>query len=365
MGTPVKISQLPAASAAAAADEVAGVQSSVTVRFTFTQIKNWIWSIFTAKGDIAAATASGTVSRLAVGSDGQALKAASGQTTGLLWSADWQVSYNHVLAGPTAARTFTAPDSNTSVLKSDYCHVLSGPTAIRTYTLPDYDGAIPNGALRNLRVYTATDTWTKPTGLKRVKVTVVGGGGGSGGVAASGAGASGAAAGGGGGGAAIKLIEAASLGGTETVTIGAGGTAGTAGDNHDAGTGGTSSFGAHCSATGGIGGDSADVANTDGYGTTGSGGTGGVGSSGDINIRGGAGTDSARYGVVNQAVGGTGGDSILGGGSRSTGTAAASTAAVAGGVYGGGAAGGASGASQSALAGAAGGAGVIIVEEFY
>lgn len=43
-------------------------------------------SILTTKGDIAAATAASTWARLGVGTDGQYLKADSGESTGLLWS---------------------------------------------------------------------------------------------------------------------------------------------------------------------------------------------------------------------------------------------------------------------------------------
>ena len=44
-------------------------------------------STMTAKGDILTATAANTLARLAVGSDGQVLTAASGEATGLSWSA--------------------------------------------------------------------------------------------------------------------------------------------------------------------------------------------------------------------------------------------------------------------------------------
>jgi hypothetical protein len=45
-------------------------------------------STFTTKGDIVAATAASTISRLGVGSNGQILKANSAESTGLVWSSD-------------------------------------------------------------------------------------------------------------------------------------------------------------------------------------------------------------------------------------------------------------------------------------
>lgn len=179
----------------------------------------------------------------------------------------------------------------------------------------------------NMQVFTSSGTYSKPAGLKRIKVTVVGGGGGSGG-AGSGPGAFGN--GGGGGGAAVKLIEEASLASGETVTVGAGGAATAAG--------GTSSFGAFCSATGGAGGtDSGAVSSA-----------GGVGSGGDLNANGGSGI--ARFG----------GASILGG---SVPPPADNTNGVAGKAYGGGSSGPYSGTGV-VLTGAAGAAGIVIVEEF-
>ena len=56
------------------------------------------------------------------------------------------------------------------------------------------------------------------------------------------------------GGTSIKLIDGASVGATETVTIGTGGTGGVG--MNDGTAGGTSSFGSHCSVTGGGGGGS-------------------------------------------------------------------------------------------------------------
>jgi hypothetical protein len=59
--------------------------------------------IVDAKGDIIAATAADVVSRLGVGSDGQVLTAASGQTTGLQWATPAAASNSITLLGSVAA----------------------------------------------------------------------------------------------------------------------------------------------------------------------------------------------------------------------------------------------------------------------
>jgi hypothetical protein len=112
------------------------------------------------------------------------------------------------------------------------------------------------------RYYTANATWTKPTiadnGIvpKYVEVWVQGAGGGGGGAAASG----GATppnvmvgAGGGGGAYSHKVYNAADLGATVGITIGARGTAGPGTPGTPGGTGAQSSFGAQ-TALGGTGG---------------------------------------------------------------------------------------------------------------
>ena len=204
----------------------------------------------------------------------------------------------------------------------------------------------------NMQVFTSPATWTKPDGLRYIKVTVVGGGGGGGGtrgVAPPAANTYGSG-GGGGGGTGIKYIPAPTIPGPVVVTRGAGGAGGVqppaAGATAGA-AGGTSSFGSFVSATGGA----------IQPGTEYTGAVGGVGSNGDINIKGGGGqgatiSPGADYGQQ-------GGSSTMGGGGASgPGTGGA------GGLYGGGG-GGARAPSTTAYAGGAGANGIVIVEEFY
>lgn len=214
-------------------------------------------------------------------------------------------------------------------------------------------------------------TWTKPTNLKWIKVELWAGGGGGGSYANAG--------GGGGGAYNTKIIDVASLGATETVTIGAGGARGN--------DGGKSSFGTHCEAYGGGkgsgasnsygggGGGQLSVGISEGAGGSPVGGAGGNVSVGGESYAGGggssnsSGTGGKSYygGGGGGGYGGTGGASVYGGGGGGGESGGAGGTSIFGGAGGAGTGTGVAGSVPGGGGGgeAAGGNGRVIVYEFY
>lgn len=205
-------------------------------------------------------------------------------------------------------------------------------------------------ASTDVQNFVADGTWTKPTNAKAVKVIAIGGGGGGGGVGTGGNNF----AGGGGGGAGIEaMFDAADLGSTESITVGASGAGGTAGSNPGA-AGGNSSFGSWLTAYGGGGGAGAAS------GTNGGGGGGGSTSAGTSvtsttggaggGLQGGAAGATSIFGGGGGGSSAVGGESIHGGGG---GGGASAGAQCAGGnsIYGGG--GGGNGATTGGVGGTA------------
>lgn len=211
------------------------------------------------------------------------------------------------------------------------------------------------------------NTWTKPTGLSFVDVTVGGGGGGSGGaLACPGANESSMGGGGGGGATGRVRIAAATLPSTVTVTVGAGGTAGAATAGVAGGTGGLSSFGGFLSANGGLGGicraNSAIMHGVEG-------GNGAITIGGTLTglAHGGSAGGTGWGGNNGLGISGHGGSSHMGGGGRGQRTSAAGQGltGVAGRIYGGGAGGSVNSEGAAARTGAVGAQGVVFVEEYY
>jgi hypothetical protein len=242
---------------------------------------------------------------------------------------------NVIIGNGTSAVKFVAPGTTGNVLTSNGTAWLSQ--------------AIAAGGDYIMQVYTSSTTWTKPAGLKAVKVTLVGAGGnGSAGagvpdpcgpvIAKSGGN-------GGGGGAAIEYLDAPAIPGPVTVTVG------TAPSK-------TSSFGPFLSATGGTNGVAAPAS------APGASATGGTGSGGQINL-----TGDTGYGLGRDPQGSGGSWGGMGAGGFSTrrfnppspGPNATVKNGTAGDVYG---AGGVGGHGAGGAAGN-GGAGIVIVEEFY
>lgn len=273
----------------------------------------------------------------------------------------------------------------------------------------------------DVQVFTAAGTWNKPTGAKTVQVITIGAGGG-GGSGRRGAAATIRAGGGGGGAGGLNTItfNAAAVGATMAVTVGAGGTGGAAQatnntDGNPGTTGGSGTFGnlifvrAGAGGSGGTAGATAggaggqgvefgpDGANANASGgagvsgnavnifSPGAGGSGGGISAADAASAGGLGGSGARYGrnpgpasgtagaiatsggaggntAANEYIGGGGGG---GGGSRIVGTPAGSGGAA--GNWGAGGGGGGAGVTSVSISGAggAGGDGLIVVITYF
>ncbi len=249
------------------------------------------------------------------------------------------------------------PDSTREMIVARFNVPASGggdPTA--TWVAPT--SGMSESQPATLEVFESSGTWNKPDGLLFARVRVVGGGGGSGG-AVGGTGMS-AGACGGGGEYAESIIEAGSLGSSETVTVGAGGTAGATGTN-PGGNGGASSFGSHVIANGGEGGIGGALSTSNRLDGGGLGGTGGTGQILIPGTGGGAGIVVDGNNLVSRAV-------SFGGPSHLSPATARNSSTInepgrAGLKYGGGAAGAQS--SSVDQPGAAGASGVVIVECFF
>lgn len=215
----------------------------------------------------------------------------------------------------------------------------------------------PNVAIPTTSVFTASGTWTRPSGLSQVRAYGVGGGGQGGGCAATAAGQVAEAGGGSAGGYCESILAASALGPTVAVTVGAGGSAGAAGATGAAGA--ASTFGSFWTAGGGGGGVLGAATAANAVSDSGAGGTASGGNV--INIVGNEGGNGRVINLVH-VMANHGAGSRLGADVNGTAT---NTAGITGRMYGSGGSGSRRSASQAAVAGPIGSAGIVIVEEHY
>ena len=221
-----------------------------------------------------------------------------------------------------------------------------------------------DGRLADIKYYTSSTTWTKPSNMLDddfIIIELVGGGGGSASTVSTGASSSSVSGSGAGGGYSYKKIFGSALASSETVTIGAGGAGATSTSGGAGGYGTITSFGSHASASGGSGGGAGVAAFTPSGSAQIPPAIAGIGIGGDINITGARPNRSLVFyneGIVRIP-------DIRSGGSALS-TSISSRGSSAGGRFpGGGACGAAHGPSATSRPGAAGASGLITIWEYY
>jgi len=220
-----------------------------------------------------------------------------------------------------------------------------------------------DGRLADIKYYTSSTTWTKPSNMLDddfIIIELVGGGGGSGSTVSTSASASSVSGSGAGGGYSCKKIFGSALASSETVTIGAGG-AGSTSSGGGGGSGTTTSFGSHASASGGSGGGGGVAAFTPSGLAQIPPAIAGTGTGGDINIEGARPNKSLVF--YNEGLNRV--SDVRSGGSALS-TSFSSRGNSGGGIFpGGGACGAGHGPSTTSRPGAAGAGGLLTIWEYY
>ena len=331
------------ASTSAAGIVVEGTQAQVDAKTATTTISTVVYKNF-ASLDKIRATKYHDYAADSVGTDAYAITITPAITA---YSAGQEFTFKAGTANTGACTLNVSGLGAKTIKKSVSTDLETGDILLNQIVTVIYDGTnmqlkspIASPIIPIVKTYlnaASPATWTKPSGLKYVVVEVQAAGGNGGNAASGGGGGANTGGGGGGGGYSKKQIATATLGATETITIGA--------------VGVTSSYGSHASATSGSTGSSASGATSYAEG-----GAGSSGSSGDVNGGGGAGTFS-----IAGRLGGTGGCSFYGGGGKG----GVSTDGSSGAGYGGGGGGAQSNAGAGASSGGAGAPAIVIVTEYY
>jgi len=222
-------------------------QSLSSLDTNFTTITNSVNGLTNgaSKINVASITATGTANATTYLRGDGSWTSVSGSGTVTSVNANSTIGFSFTGGPVTSSGTLTlsgpTPGTSGNVLTSNGTAWVSSATST-------------GGGQVQSQLFTASGTWTAPTGVTRVRVWVVGGAGGG---ATSGCGVYGGV-----GGMAMGVYTV-SPGTGYTVTVGAGGAAASTGA-----TGGTTSFGGVISATGGGGGSSTPGASGSGSGGT-------------------------------------------------------------------------------------------------
>jgi hypothetical protein len=267
------------------------------------------------------------------------------------------VSYNPNFSVVVSTGTLSAPTfSGGSITQSP------GDNSTNIATTAYVDAAVSGGsgvAVVKQQTFTASGTYTPSAGLLYATIECVGGGAAGGGSFGTTGGAI-VGAGGGSGGYSRKMASAASIGASQTVTIGAGGTGVSNGTGN---AGGDTSVGTLCIGKGGSGG----AAGVTSLGGRSAGGAGGIAGTGDYTAAGAHGGDACSSTITSVSLlSGTGGSSFFGGGAggASVNQVGAHVPGYAGAANTGGGSGAAAVGSTSNDTGGAGGSGVVIITEY-